>query len=75
MKVNFTNKTIDLTKTEAKKASQIGTDLYNQLVEVRTNFPNFKVTVVSPNKSKRADALKGLTYGLLCCRTRKRRTA
>lgn len=61
MTINFKNRTIELNKTEAKKASQFGTDLYNQLVKAKADFPNFEVKIIS-NKSKRADALKGLTY-------------
>ena len=64
MTLNYKTKTIELNKTEAKEASQFGTDLYNQLVKAKADFPNFEVKVVSP-KGKRADSLKGLTYEVM----------
>ena len=61
MQLNLKNGTISLTTAEARKASEIGSDLYNQLIKVKADFPNFEVKVIS-NKSKRTDTLKGLTY-------------
>lgn len=62
MQLNYFNNTIELTPAEAKKASKIGTKLFNQLAETRKVFTNFRVVVIVPNKSKRTDTLKGLTY-------------
>ena len=65
MKPNFKNGTIELTTTEAKKASTIGSDLYNQLVQAKADFPTYKVVVLPQRKSKRTDTLKGLNYSFM----------
>ena len=64
MKVNYSNKTIDLTPAEAKKASKINSDQYNELIKARADFPTYKVVIIQ-NKRKSADTLKGLTYAFM----------
>ena len=59
MKINEKKNTIEITKTFAQKAARVGSPEYFELLEVRRNFPNFKV-VVKQTKSK--DSFKGLTY-------------
>lgn len=60
MKLNHEEKTIILSKAEAKKASIYGTDEYNNLVNIRRDFPNFKtVTKESP---KRTNGHRRLTF-------------
>ena len=59
MKINEKKFAIEITKTYAQKANRVGSPEYYELLEVRRNFPNFKV-VVKQAKSK--DSFKGLTY-------------
>ena len=61
MKVNFENKTIEMSKNEAKQASVYGSDLYKALVEVQRDFPQFSLVIVK-RKAKAGDAMKGLTF-------------
>ena len=53
------NNTIEITKTFAQKAARVGSPEYFELLEVRHNFPKFKVVV---NQPKSKDSFKGLTY-------------
>ena len=59
MKINEKKFTIEITKTFAQKASRVGSPEYFELLEVRHNFPMFKVVV---NQTKSKDSFKGLTY-------------
>ena len=59
MKINEKKFTIEVTKSFAQKASRVGSPEYYELLEVRHNFPNFKVVV---NQTKSKDSFKGLTY-------------
>jgi hypothetical protein len=59
MKINEKKNTIEITKTFAQKASRVGSPEYFELLEVRHNFPKFKVVV---NQTKNKDSFKGLTY-------------
>ena len=60
MTINFTNNTIEMTKTESKAASKFGSDMYKQLQEARRDYPTYTV-VIKATSSKR-ESLKGLTY-------------
>lgn len=60
VKVNFVNEAIEMTPAFAEAAGKVGTDAYKQLVEIKNNFPGFKVTVVAPKK-KAGNQIKGLT--------------
>lgn len=62
MKINTTNKTIVMTKKEAKAASMFGTAEYYNLVEAMKAFPKFKVET---NSAKRTTKDKGLTYDFM----------
>ena len=64
MKIHYNNCTIELTKAEAKAASEYGSKMYNELLKIRADFPTYQVVVRTTNTSKRksADTLKGLTY-------------
>lgn len=62
MKINEKKFAIEITKTYAQKANRVGSPEYYELLEVRRNFPNFKV-VVKQTKSK--DSFKGLTYAYM----------
>ena len=59
MKINEKKFTIEITKTFAQKAARVGSPEYYELLEVRHNFPKFKVVV---NQTKSKDSFKGLTY-------------
>lgn len=58
-RINFTNETIEITKTEAKAASIYGSDAFRELQEVRKDFPNFKIVVKESKKNGRT--YKGMT--------------
>lgn len=60
MNINLINKTIVLSKSEAKKAGNPNSELYAQLTKLRADFPNFTITIKSAPKRK--DTFKGLTY-------------
>ena len=59
MKINEKKFTIEVTKSFAQKASRVDSPEYYELLEVRHNFPKFKVVV---NQTKSKDSFKGLTY-------------
>ena len=62
MKINEKKFTIEVTKAFAQKASRVGSPEYYELLEVRHNFPKFKVVV---NQTKSKDSFKGLTYAYM----------
>ena len=59
IKINERNRTIEVTKGFLNKARMYGTDEYNELKEVRNDFPGFKV--ITRNSTKNRDGFKGLT--------------
>jgi hypothetical protein len=61
MKINFAAKTIEVTKTFARKASNYGTQEYKQLSNVMTELPNFQIVVKAASITRRTYT-KGLTY-------------
>lgn len=60
MTINFTNNTIEMTKTESTAASKFGSKAYKQLQEARKDYPTY--TVVIKAVSSKRENLKGLTY-------------
>ncbi len=62
MKINDKKYTIEITKTFAQKASRVGTPEYHELLEVRRNFPKYKVVI---QKAASKDSYKGLTYAYM----------
>ena len=52
MTINFTNKTIELTTAEMKKASVYNSDAYKALREARIDNPSFKIVEKKAAKSK-----------------------
>lgn len=60
MTVNFERMTIVMTKAEAKDAGKFNSEKYNELLEIRSQFPNFRI--VTKETPKKRDAYKGLTY-------------
>lgn len=61
MNANIINKSIEMTKTEAKAAGKFNTPEYNELMELMKNFPNFRINVVKAT-TKKVDRFKGLSY-------------
>lgn len=63
MKVNFEERTISITRTIAKKASQYGSKEYQELVAVTRELPNFKV-VIKPSPVRKAPYCN-ITYAFM----------
>ena len=61
MKINYTNNTIEMRKSEAKKASVIGSEEYKALLGAKSDFPSYSIKIVS-RESKKSDHIRGLTY-------------
>ena len=59
IKINEANRTIEVTKAFANKASKFGSDEYKMLKEARNDFPTFRV--VTKSAGKRKGTFKGLT--------------
>lgn len=60
MTVNYTNKTIEMTKNESREAGRINSEKFNELIKLRSVFPDFKIIVKST--SGKRDTYKGLDY-------------
>lgn len=60
MTINYANKTIEITATEAKKAGVFGSDKYNDLVRAKNDNVGYKIVIVKARKSN--NQVKGLTY-------------
>ena len=63
MTINYENRTIEMTKTEAKEAGKYNSDNYNELKEIRKDFPDFRI--VTKSSSRKRDTYKGLTYAYM----------
>ena len=63
VRINRTNRIIEITKRFDKAACRYGSDEYNALQQVRRDYPNYPV-VVKATKTK-ADHFKGLTYDFM----------
>lgn len=62
IRLNYTNETIEITKTFEKKASTYGSPSYNELIKVRREFPNFTLKVV---ENKGSNGFKGMDYDFM----------
>ena len=60
MKINYENSTIEMTKAESKAAGKYGSPKYQELINIRTAFPNFNIVTKTPSAKK--DPYKHLTY-------------
>jgi hypothetical protein len=60
MKINYENSTIEMTKNESKEAGKYGSSKYQELINIRTAFPNFNIVIKTPSAKK--DPYKHLTY-------------
>ncbi len=63
MTINFEARTIEMTKAEAKEAGKYNSDKYNELVDIRSKFPTFRI--VTKSAAKKRDTYKGLTYNYM----------
>ena len=61
MKINFTSKTIEVTKTFANKASRFGSEEYIMLRTATHDLPEFEV-VIKAAPVRRRTYMSGLTY-------------
>ena len=61
--INRKSATIELTKKFEKAAARYGSDEYNTLQSVRSDYPNYRVVVRATKKS--SDNHKGLTYSFM----------
>lgn len=60
MKVNFVERTIELTAKEMNQASKPQTREYQELLSVMRDLPHFEIRVNHPNITRNAN--RGLTY-------------
>ena len=51
MKVLHMTRTIELTQSEATKASKPGSDAYKDLNKILSDFPSYEITIAKPKKS------------------------
>ncbi|MBR2414132.1 MAG: hypothetical protein IKB13_06490 [Clostridia bacterium] len=63
MTINYEKKTIEMTKTESREAGNPTSEKFDDLMKLRTAFPDFSV-VVKTSSAKR-DTLKGLDYDFM----------
>ncbi len=61
MTINYTNNTIEMSKTEAKAAGKCGSDKFDELQTLKAAEPTFRVVIVK-STAKKGDRFKGLTY-------------
>ena len=62
MTINYSSRTILLTKKFAKAAEKFGSDEYKDFQEARRDNPTFKVVIVARKAADKKDSYKGLTY-------------
>lgn len=60
MRANIENRTIEMTKVEAKAAGKITSEKYKELKAYKEAYPGFEVVIVAA--SRRKSAYSGLTY-------------
>lgn len=60
MKDNLMNKTIEMTKVEAKAAGRLNSEKFKELKEYQNAYPTFTITIIEAPKKK--SQYKGLDY-------------
>ena len=60
MRANIENRTIEMTKAEAKAAGKITSEKYKELKAYKEAYPGFEVVIVAASRKK--SAYSGLTY-------------
>lgn len=61
MTINYTNNTIEMSKSEAKAAGKYGSEKFNELQMLKAAEPTFRIVIVK-STAKKGDHFKGLTY-------------
>ena len=61
VRINFSARTIEMTKKFEREAQKYGSDAYKELQSARQDYPSFRVVVKSSSR-KNKDSFKGLTY-------------
>ena len=59
MKIRYERKEIEMTKKESKEASKYGTEAYENLVNIKRDFPNFAIVI---REIPRKNSSKGYSY-------------
>ena len=65
MTINYSTRTIQMTKKFAKAAEKFGSDEYKDLQEARRDNPTFMVVIVARKTTEKKDTYKGLTYSYM----------
>ena len=65
MTINYSSRTIQMTKKFAKAAEKFGSAEYKNLQEARRDNPTFKVVIVARKAAEKKDIYKGLTYSYM----------
>ena len=65
MTINYSSRTIQMTKKFAKAAEKFGSVEYKNLQEARRDNPTFKVVIVARKAAEKKDIYKGLTYSYM----------
>lgn len=65
MFINTKKMAIEVSKKFATAAYKYGTQEYKELQEVRRDYPNFTVVVVTRKTSTKKESYKGLTYSYM----------
>ena len=60
MRANIENRTIEMTKVEAKAAGKITSEKFKELKAYKEAYPGFEVVIVAASRKK--SAYSGLTY-------------
>lgn len=60
--INYTKKTIEITKSFEKKAREYGSVAYHELSRVRNEFPTFDIAIKAPKVS---NTFKGMDYNFM----------
>lgn len=65
MKINYSTKTIEMTKAESKAAGKIGSDAFKELLNLMQQFPNYVIQITARNTAKKSSDFKGLTFSYM----------
>ena len=57
--LNYSNATIELSESFAKKASTYNSEAYNKFIKIKNSFPDYKVVVIKSTAKK--TKVKGIT--------------
>ena len=63
MNINYEKKTIEMTKAESKEAGNPTSEKFNELMKLRSIFPDFEIII--KKTSVKRDTYKGLDYDFM----------